>query len=91
MDAHSDPGSQARLTIDLAALADNWRTLEGLAPGAATAAVVKADAYGIGIEPAVRTLAAAGCRTFFVARARSFAAFSGSAYRACAASSSACA
>jgi alanine racemase len=69
MDAHSEPGSQARLIINLAALAANWRTLAGLAPGAETAAVVKADAYGIGIEPAVRTLAAAGCRTFFVATA----------------------
>jgi alanine racemase len=29
--------------------------------------VVKADAYGIGIEPAVTALAKAGCRTFFVA------------------------
>ena len=29
--------------------------------------MVKADAYGIGIEPAVAALAAAGCRTFFVA------------------------
>ena len=29
--------------------------------------MVKADAYGIGIEPAVPALAAAGCKTFFVA------------------------
>src|SRR6185295_14485312 len=31
------------------------------------AAVVKADAYGIGIEPAAAALAKAGCKTFFVA------------------------
>ena len=31
------------------------------------AAVVKADAYGCGIEPITSTLAAAGCSTFFVA------------------------
>jgi alanine racemase len=60
------PGG-GRLSIDLGALVANWRTLAALAPGARTAAVVKADAYGIGIEPAVRALSAAGCTTFFVA------------------------
>ena len=55
-----------RLTIDLAALAANWRTLAQRVAGE-TAAVVKADAYGIGLEPAGRALAEAGCRTFFVA------------------------
>lgn len=57
----------ARLLIDLDALAANWRTIAGLAPGIETAGVVKADAYGIGLEPAVRALHAAGCRTFFCA------------------------
>jgi alanine racemase len=56
-----------RLTFDLAALVSNWRRMAELAPRAATAAVVKANAYGIGIEPAVKALAAAGCDTFFVA------------------------
>ncbi len=56
------------LTIDLAALAANWRLLRDRVSPAECAAVVKADAYGIGIEPAVRALAAAGCRTFFVAQ-----------------------
>lgn len=55
------------LTIDLAALAANWRILRDRAVGAECAAVVKANAYGIGIEQAVPALAAAGCRTFFVA------------------------
>ncbi|WP_244610610.1 alanine racemase [Microvirga pakistanensis] len=55
------------LHIDLAALASNWRTLRNAAGGAETAAVVKADAYGTGIEQAVPALAQAGCRTFFVA------------------------
>ncbi len=50
------------LTIDLDALAANWRLLARRAPGAECAAVVKANAYGIGIEPAVPALAAAGCR-----------------------------
>ncbi|MCC0043636.1 MAG: alanine racemase [Brucellaceae bacterium] len=56
-----------RLTIDLDALAANYRRLAALSAPAETAAVVKADAYGLGIEHAVPALAAAGCRTFFVA------------------------
>ena len=31
------------------------------------AAVIKADAYGCGIEPVARHLVQAGCKTFFVA------------------------
>jgi len=57
----------ARLTIDLGALASNWRRLAAQAPGAECGAVVKADAYGTGIGRAGPALAAAGCRTFFVA------------------------
>ena len=60
----SAPG---RLTIDLAALADNWRALAGLAAPGRCAAVVKADAYGIGLDRAAPALWAAGARTFFVA------------------------
>ena len=57
----------ATLTIDLGALAANWRLLAARAAGAECAGVVKADAYGLGIENAVPALAKAGCRTFFVA------------------------
>lgn len=57
----------ALLTIDLEALAFNWRLLRDRAGGADCAAVVKANAYGIGIEMAVPKLLAAGCRTFYVA------------------------
>ncbi|MFC7052780.1 alanine racemase [Hansschlegelia quercus] len=56
-----------RLTIDLAALQKNWRTLRDLDPSSECAAVVKADAYGIGLEPAAKALSAAGAKTFFVA------------------------
>lgn len=56
-----------RLTIDLDRLAGNWRRLATLASPAECAAAVKADAYGIGIDQAVPVLAAAGCRSFFVA------------------------
>jgi len=56
-----------RLTIDLSALAENWQFLNMKSPGAETAAVVKANAYGLGIEQAVPVLAEAGCTTFFTA------------------------
>src|SRR5262245_18952379 len=57
----------ATLTIDCAALAQNWRALASRAAPADCAAVVKADAYGCGVEPVASALAAAGCGTFFVA------------------------
>lgn len=57
-----------RLTIDLAALAANWRSLRDLDPSSECAAVVKADAYGIGLQAAVKALNAAGAKTFFVAQ-----------------------
>lgn len=56
----------ALLDIDLAALAANWRMLSRLAKGE-TAAVVKADAYGLGAAQVAPVLAAAGCKTFFTA------------------------
>ena len=60
--------SGGRLTIDLVALAANWRTLaERVGARVATAAVVKADGYGIGVSAAATALAEAGCHTFFVA------------------------
>lgn len=55
------------LEIDLAALYANYRDLAARVAPAACAAVVKADAYGIGLEAAGRALVAAGCDTFFVA------------------------
>ena len=57
----------ARLTIDLEALADNYASLVALAAPSEVAAVVKADAYGLGLGPVVGRLAAVGCRSFFVA------------------------
>jgi alanine racemase len=66
----ADPAFEAasnRLTIDLGALAANWRRMDKLSGKARAAAVLKANAYGIGIEPAASTLYAAGARDFFVA------------------------
>src|SRR5476649_930660 len=55
------------LTIDLGAIEANWRALGRRAMPSECAAVVKADAYGCGIEPVAVRLAKAGCKTFFVA------------------------
>ncbi|MCW5660322.1 MAG: alanine racemase [Burkholderiaceae bacterium] len=59
--------SAAWLTVDLGALVENWRLLSSAVAPARSAAVVKADAYGLGATPVVRALLAAGCREFFVA------------------------
>ena len=59
----------ATLTVDLDALAANYRTLEAVG-GVPVHPVVKADAYGLGADACARRLAAEGARTFFVARTR---------------------
>ena len=61
-------GAPGVLTIDLSALAENWRLLARRAAPGQCAAVIKANAYGLGIEVAAPALYAAGCRTFFVAQ-----------------------
>ncbi|MBC6437195.1 MAG: alanine racemase [Rhodobacteraceae bacterium] len=58
--------ASGQLHIDLDALATNWRALDQLT-GAETGAVVKADGYGLGLEPVARCLARTGARWFFVA------------------------
>ena len=63
----SKSAASAVLTIDLAALSRNWRTLRDRVWPAECAAVVKANAYGLGIDKVVPALAQAGCRSFFVA------------------------
>lgn len=57
----------ARLTIDLAALTANWQMLAERSGKAKSAAVLKADAYGLGADRVAPALADAGCETFFVA------------------------
>jgi alanine racemase len=64
---HAPATDSAFLTIDLDAVVANWRQLRQTAGGVATAAVVKADGYGLGAVPVARALVAAGCRNFFVA------------------------
>ena len=55
------------LTIDLDALARNFRLLAKTAAPAQPSAVIKANGYGLGDEIVARTLAAAGCKRFFTA------------------------
>jgi alanine racemase len=64
-----DPASRAGaiLEIDLGGIVENWRLLAQRAAPAQCAAVVKANAYGLGAAPVARALAEAGCRMFFVA------------------------
>lgn len=60
--------ARATLTIDLGALARNWQELDRLSAATVeTAAVVKADGYGLGVRPVAQKLAEAGARRFFVA------------------------
>jgi alanine racemase len=57
----------AFLTIDLAALRENYLALRSRLGGRACAAVVKADAYGLGAARIAPVFHEAGCRHFFVA------------------------
>ena len=67
MDVMAPASAPGRLRIDLAALADNWRDLARRAAPGRSAAVIKANAYGIGVSEAAPALWAAGARVFFVA------------------------
>lgn len=58
----------AKLSIDLGAIVANWRTLDAMSAGE-TSAVVKANAYGLGVDRVVPSLTKAGVQTFFVAAA----------------------
>lgn len=56
------------LTIDLAAIAHNWKVISySLGENTSCGAVVKANAYGLGALPVASSLYDAGCRQFFVA------------------------
>ena len=59
--------ASAVLEIDVAGIVANWRYLAGKVAPAGCAAVVKADGYGLGASVVAGSLAAAGCRRFFVA------------------------
>ena len=61
------PPPPLRLTLDSAALVDNWRALDRLSGTAKAGAAVKADAYGLGAQRVAALLQNAGCEDFFVA------------------------
>jgi alanine racemase len=63
----ADPETGGTLTIDLTAIEANWQALARQLLTVECAAVVKANAYGLGLEPVTTKLARAGCKTFFVA------------------------
>lgn len=76
MDQHTDRRDDgaaragATLTIDLDAVRANYRLLRArgaASTGAACGAVLKADAYGLGMDKVAAALAREGCRSFFVA------------------------
>lgn len=61
-------GFSTRLRIDLAAIRANYRLIADRVAPAECTAVVKANAYGLGVGKVVPALYREGCRTFFVAQ-----------------------
>lgn len=66
MNAYSGQFS-GHLTIDLGAIARNWKGLDRISAKSLTGAVVKADAYGCGMLSVASALSRAGAQFFFVA------------------------
>ncbi|MBV5325731.1 MAG: alanine racemase, partial [Rhodospirillaceae bacterium] len=61
------PGGTGRLTVDLDAVRANFAAIAAHVAPAACAAVIKADAYGLGAPFVAEALHRQGCRSFFVA------------------------
>lgn len=55
------------ITVDLGRIARNWQSLARFVAPSTCAAVVKANAYGLGADRIIPALARAGCRAFFIA------------------------
>lgn len=62
------PETGAALVVDLGAVVANYRLIREIQGNVPAAAVVKDDAYGLGMAAVAPALAEAGCSTFFVAR-----------------------
>ncbi|MEM7016140.1 MAG: alanine racemase [Pseudomonadota bacterium] len=58
---------QGELRIDLNAISNNYLWLKSLAEPATCSAVVKANAYGLGLDQVAPALKNAGCQVFFIA------------------------
>src|SRR3984885_11244722 len=65
--APNDPETGGTLTVDPDAIADNGQALTRRLFAVECGAVVKPNAYGLGLEPVTARLVKAGCKTFFVA------------------------
>ncbi|MFN3609031.1 MAG: alanine racemase [Hyphomonas sp.] len=64
---HPSADEAGRLTIDMGAIAANYRRLRAMHPAARVGAMVKADAYGLGAAQIAPMLAGQGAQDFFVA------------------------
>lgn len=64
---HPSTDEAGRLTLDLGAIAANYRRLCAMYPASRIGVVVKADAYGLGASQIAPMLAGQGARDFFVA------------------------
>ncbi len=62
------PPHSSRLIVDCDAIAANFHSLAKRVAPAKCGAVIKADAYGLGVADVATALLHAGCRSFFVAR-----------------------
>ncbi|WP_245307886.1 alanine racemase [Hoeflea sp. IMCC20628] len=69
IDHASLSAATTRLSVDLTALAENWRKMRDLSGSARCGAAVKANGYGTGADRVAPRLAREGCRDFFVADA----------------------
>ncbi len=61
------PAASPELEVDLSAIAANYQLLKARHAAHKVAAVVKADAYGLGVKAVSSALWAQDCRVFFVA------------------------
>lgn len=66
MENYMNASAGTRLTVDLGAVRDNYRLLARMTTGTC-AAVLKANAYGLGMEKVAPALVLEGCRVFFIA------------------------
>ncbi|MFD0987177.1 alanine racemase [Methyloligella solikamskensis] len=67
LDIDDTAGAPGLITIDLDAVAANYRHLRDRVAPSECAAVIKADAYGLGMAKIGPVLWREGCRTFYVA------------------------
>lgn len=63
------PAGRATLRVDLGAIARNWQAARRAFRGARLGAVLKYDAYGLGMREVAPVLASAGCGDFWLAHA----------------------